>query len=338
MTALGENVRESPPATDYTEEPQRVVFLLVPNYSMIAFANAIEPLRVANWLTGRSLYESVVASLDGEPVPSSNGLRVTPCEKFSDVRRADMVFLCGGVNPDVSLASRVKPHLQELSRCKAALGGICTGSYILAKTGLLNGYRCTVHWHSINAMYNEFPELVISPDLFELDRDRYTCSGGSAPLDMMLTLIGRAHGGELAAAIAEMFICERIRSVHDRQRIPLKQRFGSSQPKLIEIVQLMEANVEEPMSLDELSRHVGISRRQLERLFQKYLNCVPTRYYLELRLRRARELLLGSSRSIVDIAFSCGFVSAPHFSKCYRDFFNVAPREERRNAGFKSGK
>jgi len=291
---------------------------------------------MANWLSGKNLYESVIASKDGEPVTASNGLQVTPCQDLREISRASSVFLCGGVEPDVNMASAVKPYLRELARKKAAIGGICTGSYLLAKAGLLNGYRCTVHWQAINTMYDEFPDLVISSDLFELDRDRYTCSGGSAPLDMMLTLIGRRHGGELATAIAEMFICERIRGVHDRQRIPLRQRFGSSQPKLIEAVELMEANIEEPMSLDELSTHVGISRRQLERLFQKHLHCVPTRYYLELRLRRARELLLRSSKSIVDIAFSCGFVSAPHFSKCYRDFFQLSPREERRNAGLKS--
>ncbi len=315
---------------------RRIVFLLVPNYSMIAFSCAIEPLRMANWLSGKPLYEAVVASVDGEPVTASNGLDVSPCVGLSDIRQADVVFLCGGIDPDASLVPLLKPALSDLVRRKSALGGICTGSYLLARAGFLNGYRCTVHWENINAMYDEFPQLVVSSDLYELDRDRFTCSGGSAPLDMMLTLIGRDQGGELATAIAEMFVCERIRGVHDRQRIPLKQRFGSSQPKLIEAVELMEANIEEPMSLDELSSHVGISRRQLERLFQKHLNCVPTRYYLELRLRRARELLLRSSKSIVDIAFSCGFVSAPHFSKCYRDFFQVSPREERRNAGFKS--
>lgn len=180
-------------------------------------------------------------------------------------------------------------------------------------------------------MHDEFPELIVSSELFELDRERYTCSGGTAPLDMMLTLVDRDHGTELATSISEQFICERIRDSKDRQRIPLRQRFGASQPKLVEAVELMESNIEEPMSLDELARHVGISRRQMERIFQKHLNCVPTRYYLELRLRRARELLLRTPKSIVDVAFSCGFVSAPHFSKCYRDFFGKPPREERQS-------
>jgi transcriptional regulator GlxA family with amidase domain len=178
-------------------------------------------------------------------------------------------------------------------------------------------------------MHEEFPHLIVSPELFEIDRDRYTCSGGTAPLDMMLHLITQQHGRELAAAISEEFICERIRGHNDRQRIPLRLRLGTSQPKLVEAVSLMEANIEEPMSPDELALHVGLSRRQLERLFQKYLSCVPTRYYLELRLARARQLLLQTKMSIVDVAFACGFVSAPHFSKCYRDFFGLPPRDER---------
>ena len=171
------------------------------------------------------------------------------------------------------------------------LGGLCTGSYLLAQAGLLNGYRCTIHWENLASIREEFPQLIISSELFE-----------------------------------------RIRTGHDRQRMPLRLRLGTSKPKLVEAVSLMEANLEEPMTLDELAHHVGLSRRQLERLFQKHLNCVPTRYYLELRLARARQLLLQTSMSIVDVALACGFVSAPHFSKCYRDFFGVPPRDERRRA------
>jgi len=160
----------------------------------------------------------------------------------------------------------------------------------------------------------------------------HTSAGGTAPLDMMLSEVRSRHGSELATRISEQFMCERIRDKNDRQRVPLTQRIGASQPKLAEAVSLMEANIEEPMTLDELSHHVGLSRRQLERLFQRYLHCVPTRYYLELRLERARQLLLQSSMPIVDIALACGFISAPHFSKCYRDTFSLPPRDERRRA------
>ena len=311
--------------------PTRFGFLLCPDFTLIALSSAIEPLRMANRISGRNLYEYSLFGFDGGEVRSSSGINLTPVSKLSGREQLDALFLCAGTTLDSAWDQIVVSQLKPLIRRKIIIGGICTGSYLLARTGLLNGYRCTIHWENIFDMHDEFPELIVSSELFELDRERYTCSGGTAPLDMMLTLVARNHGAELATSISEQFICERIRDSKDRQRIPLRQRFGSSQPKLVDTVELMENNIEEPMKLDELARHVGISRRQLERIFQKHLNCVPTRYYLQLRLRRARELLLRTPRSIVDVAFSCGFVSAPHFSKCYRDFFGKPPREERQS-------
>lgn len=305
-------------------------FLLIPDFSMIAFSNALEPLRMANYLSGCELYRYTCYSPDGQPVAASNGLKLTPDRAPAPGDHLDALFVCGGVHVERACTRELLQWLRKLANQKLILGGICTGTYVLAKAGLLDGYRCTIHWENLASLRENFPQLVISSELFELDRNRYTCSGGTAPLDMMLQLITRDHGQTLAASISEEFVCERIRGRHDRQRIPLRLRLGTSQPKLIEAVALMEANLEEPMSPDELARHVGLSRRQLERLFQKYLNLVPTRYYLELRLHRARQLLLQTSMSIVDVAFACGFVSAPHFSKCYRDYFGIPPRDERR--------
>jgi transcriptional regulator GlxA family with amidase domain len=186
-----------------------------------------------------------------------------------------------------------------------------------------------VHWEFLAAMQEAFPRVGVSTSLFTLDRNRFTSSGGTAPLDMMLHLIGRDHGRELCAAISEMFVYERIRSQQDHQRVPLKHVLGTHQPKLQEIVALMEANLEEPIDLDKLAEYVDLSRRQLERLFQKYVQCTPSRYYLRLRLIRARQLLKQTSMSIVELAYVCGFVSTPHFSKCYREYFGVPPSDER---------
>ena len=308
---------------------RRFGFLLLRNFTMMAFSAAVEPLRTANRTAETELYQFPLFTLDGRPGQASNGLSVNPVRQLSGKEPLDALFVCAGtdlhsVNPE-SLLEKLKPFIKR----GVAIGGICTASYQLARAGILDGYRCTLHWENIPDMHDEFPHLVVSSGLFELDRDRYTCSGGTAPIDMMLTLIAQERGRALSDRISEGMLCERIRDGSDRQRMPLRMRLGSSQPKLVEAVELMESNIEEPMTLDELATHVGISRRQLERLFQKHLQCVPTRYYLEIRLRRARSLLLRSSRSIVDIAFACGFVSAPHFSKCYRDFFGIPPREER---------
>ncbi|MDZ7788414.1 MAG: GlxA family transcriptional regulator [Halofilum sp. (in: g-proteobacteria)] len=318
-------------------KPIRLGFLLTPEYSMIAFASAIEPLRMANRLSGKRLYQWTTYTVDGDPVMASNGLEIRPDAAITEAAGLDTLFVCSGLDVERASDRATLSWLKKLGQQRMNFGALCTGAHVLARAGLLDGYRCTLHWENIASMREAFPRVVVSYELFEIDRDRFTSAGGTAPLDMMLNLITQQIGADTATAISEAFACERIRGRHDRQRIPLQLRLGTSQPKLIETVSIMESNIEEPISLDELARHVGVSRRQLERLFQKHLSCVPTRYYLELRLARARQLLLQTSISIVDVAFACGFVSAPHFSKCYRDYFGIPPREERRLRGARTG-
>ncbi len=310
----------------------RIAFYLTPQLSFIPFASAIEPLRMANQVSGDTLYEWTLVSADGSAVRASNGIDLAAAHGADTRERYDAVFVCAGVNVHRLQDEAGEAWLRQLASTDTVLGALCTGTYMLARADVLDGYRCTIHWEYLAAAREQFPNLVISPELFEIDRNRYTCAGGIAPLDMMLCEIRNQHGAALANQISEQFMHERIRDQNDRQRVPLTQRIGASQPKLAEAVSLMEANIEEPMTLDELSHHVGLSRRQLERLFQRYLHCVPTRYYLELRLGRARQLLLQTSMPIVDIALACGFISAPHFSKCYRDNFSLPPRDERRRA------
>ena len=312
-------------------KPDHFGFLLVHNYSMIAFSQAIESLRMANRAAAKTLYSWSVYTIDGNSVKASNGLDIAADGCIDDAGEMKICFVCSGIDVADCWDKSLQFALRKLaSRNHIILGALCTGSYLLARAGLLDGYKCTIHWENIASMREEFPKAQFSDDLFQIDRDRITCAGGQASLDMMMKVIGDAHGPKLAAHISEQFMCERIRSTEDRQRVPLHLHLGANQPKLTEAVTLMEANLEEPISLDELSSYVGISRRQLERLFQKHLNCVPTRYYLNLRLSRARLLLLQTSKSIVDIALACGFISAPHFSKCYRDMFGIPPRDERR--------
>ncbi len=306
-------------------------FLLVPDFSMIAFSSAIEPLRMANRDSGKPLYRWSLYTIDGLAERASNGLEITPDAILEQADEVSILFVCGGTDIAEAWSKSLQQSLRRIAKRKhIRLGALCTGSYLLARAGLLDGYRCTIHWENIASLREEFPAVRVSDDLFVFDRDRISCAGGQSAMDMMLQLIHERHGSKLVTRISEQFMCERIRSSDDRQRVPLHLAIGSNQPKLTEAVTLMEANLEEPISLDELSSYVGISRRQLERLFQKHLNCVPTRYYLNLRLQRARLLLLQTSKSIVDIALACGFISAPHFSKCYRDLFGIPPREERR--------
>lgn len=315
-----------------SDRPTRIGFLLVSGYSGLSFSSAMDTLRMANQVTGKTLYEWPIITADGRPVAASNGIRVAPDAAIGGAQALDFLFVCGGVHITRAYDKRMLSWLRKLDGQGVALGAICTGTYLLALAGVLSGYRCTIHWENISTLNEEqqFPETIFTSELFVIDRDRYTCSGGIAPLDMMLNLIHRQHGQKLAQDISEEFIHERIRSFSDMQRVPLRVSLGTSQPKLVDAVTLMEANIEEPLTLDELAQYTAVSRRQLERLFRKYLNCAPSRYYLELRLQRARQFLLQTEMPIIDIALACGFSSPPHFSKSYHDFFGYAPSAERR--------
>lgn len=308
----------------------RYGFLVMPGFSMIAFAAAIDTLRLANRVSNQCLYEWETISTDGKAVIASNGLEVTPQHSIKSSTHCAALFVCGGTRVQAGWTRMLGESLRTASKRGIALGSLCTGTYLLAKADMLEGYRCTIHWERLASTREEFPKLNLTDDIYEIDRDRYTCAGGTTPIDMMLELISKEHGSSMSASISEEILVDRVRSMQDHQRIPLRQQLGTSQPKLTEAVLLMESNLEEPLSPDELASYVNISRRQLERLFRSYLHCTPTQYYLRLRLRNARLLLLQTEKSIVEISLACGFASAPHFSKCYRDMFNLPPRDERR--------
>jgi transcriptional regulator GlxA family with amidase domain len=309
--------------------PQQIAFLLVPNFSMIAFTSAVEPLRLANRASGKELYRWHLFSPDGKQVAASNGIALAPEGAVDSVLNYHTVILCSGIDGHLYEDRNVFATLRRVERQGADIGALCTGSHILARANMLNGYRCTIHWENLASFTENFPEVEATAELFEIDRNRFTCSGGTAALDMMLNIIGQQHGHELAAAVSEQFIHERIRDRHDHQRMALTARLGVRHPKLIQVIQSMEANLEEPLSRADLAQAAGLSSRQMERLFAKYLKKSPARYYVELRLNRARLLLLQTNMSVIDIALACGFVSASHFSKCYRDFFGKTPRRER---------
>ena len=296
---------------------------------MIAVANAVEPLRMANALSGKTAYEWVIASFSGEPVPASNGLSLSPDVSLADIGRVDVVFVCGGINVRDAVSPALLVALKRLADQGTPLGSLCTGGYALAKAGLLERYRATIHWENLSSLREEFPRVLISDQLFTIDRNRFTCSGGVAPLDLMLHLIDVKLGSSIAQRVSEQFIVDRIRGDTERQYVPLRAQVGVAHQSLIRVAAIMEANIERPLSLEKIASETGLSRRQIERLFKRHLNCVPKRYYLEMRLKRARELLLQTAMPIMDITTACGFQSPPHFSKCYRGQFGYPPSAER---------
>jgi transcriptional regulator GlxA family with amidase domain len=309
--------------------PLKVGFLLISNFSMLAFASAIEPLRAANRMSGDTLFSWIVASPDGMQSRASNHVKTEVDGDSTILADCHIVFVCAGLDVKAQSDKSILNMLRRLDRQGAVIGAICTGTYLMAAAGLLDDRRCTIHWENIDGLAEEFPLLEITNELFEIDDTRITCSGGTASLDMILYMIGQIHGQTLAAQVSDQFIHDRIRDPSDRQRMELRSRLGVSHPKLLAVVDYMEQGLEEPLSQTELAQKANLSTRQLERLFRKYLSTTPTRYYLNLRLARARHLLRQTSMSILSIALACGFVSASHFSKCYREVYGRTPRAER---------
>lgn len=310
-------------------EPTQIGFLLLHNYTLISLACAVEPLRMANRLSEKDLYNWILITEDGEPVAASDGIRAHVDASIGDAPPLDALFVVGGMDIDHGYTTLEVEWLKKLDKSGVQLGGICTGAMALAYAHLLDGRECSMHWETMVLMQERHPQVECNNHLFTVQGNRITCSGGTAPLDMMLNIIGKAHGKALSQGISEMFILDRIRDQTDNQKVPLRYTMGVAPPKLIEATTLMEANIEEPLSLIELAQLLGISRRQMERLFKQNLDCAPSRYYLLLRLHCARRLLKQTSLSIIDISSSCGFVSRPHFSRCYASHMGLTPREER---------
>lgn len=313
-------------------DPQRFGFLLIEGFSILPFASAIEALRSANRHSGEKLYSWLVVSPGGGLVTASNGVACLADLPVKDCEKLDAVIVCGGVDAHIFDNRQTLAWLRLQARQGAKIGAVSLGSYILARAGLLNGVRCTIHWENLDGFQEDYPELIVTEELYEIDGNRFTCSGGTAALDMMMSMIAKDHGRELATKIAENYIHERIRDQHDHQRMNLRARLNISHPKLLNVIETMQQNLEDPLPRSTLAAMSGLSTRQLERLFRKYLQRTPTRYYLELRLAKARSLLNQTSLSILDVAMACGFVSASHFSKCYREQFNRKPRDERHNS------
>ena len=312
--------------------PTHFGFLLLDDFTLISMSSAIETLRMANRVAGSRIYRWRTISRDGKPVTASDGLSVRADFEIGDdmqTRTVDAVLVCGGEGVERFAAEPVLRWLRACSVRGLALGSTCTGSYVLAKAGLLDGYRCSIHWENYAALTLGFPKITVSRSVYTIDRDRFTSSGGTAPMDMMLYFVRTQLGSEICAGVADQFVHERIRDARDRQHVPLRHIVGGHSAKLVAAVELMENNIREPFNQGELASYVGLSRRQLQRLFQKYLLCSPSHYYLQLRLERARQLLFQTDLSIVEISAETGFVSSSHFSTTYKELYGNTPSADR---------
>ena len=309
--------------------PKRFIFVLLDNFSLLSYASALECLRIANRMADTPLYDWRTTGDAEEMVSCSAGSRFHLDMPLSELNRDDVVLLCGGTDIQTSTSKRILNWVRREARRGLKVGGLCTAAYCLAKAGLLDGKRATIHWENHDSFLEEFDQVELTKSVFVVDGNRMTTAGGTSSIDLMLNIIAGDHGEKLANSVADQLIYSTIRTDQDTQRLSIPTRIGVRHPKLSQVIQMMESNIEEPISPSILAKEVGMSTRQLERLFRRYLNRSPKRYYMELRLQKARNLLMQTDMTVINVALACGFASPSHFSKCYRAQYNTTPYRER---------
>ncbi|MBB3139221.1 GlxA family transcriptional regulator [Halomonas organivorans] len=315
-------------------EKRRFAFILFENFSLMAFTGALDALVTANLVRSNIIYEfSVVSAADvGGKVVSDLGIEVAVDYSLEDLEEDtfDYLILCGGYRLEMCSPPRLRAKLKTADHVGCVLGGLWNGSYFIAEAGLLEGYECAFHPDGRAMMSEEFPGVKISQQSYVVDRDRVSCAGANSSLDMMLSILSRDCDGACISAIEEVLSCDKKSDVIDISAISIDR--NNLLPKSLKsALELMRNNIDEPLSVEELADCVGISRRQLERLFGSHLDTSPSRYYLELRLTQARQLLQHTNKTLADIAVATGFVNISHFRRCFSQLFGVSPGRFRKN-------
>lgn len=325
-----------PPRVNYTSSDSRhdipihrTALVLFDQFPLLPFSCLVECMRTANKFMNQEVYQWLLVSPDGNDVASSCGIDVKVQSDLASLRDCGRVLLVATNQVQYFDDHAVLQKLNQLDRKGVMLGSASSGSFVLARAGLLNHCRSTIHWENLPVFKELYPTLDISRSVFEIDNNRATCAGGTAALDMMLKLVELDCGNQIAKSISQMYQHDRLRTSQDQQRMESKYDLIRLSPRLAEAIDLMQNNIEDPLSPHDVAQHVGVSLRQLERLFKKYRDSTPQRYYLKLRLENARQLLLYTSQTGLEVAIACGFTSHSHFIKSYRDVYDKTPREER---------
>lgn len=316
------------PTREEAATGQRFTFLLIDGFAHLPLASALEPMRLANQLLGNRAYSWRIASLTGAPVVCSSGLTMMTDGPYSPLGRGDTLVVIGGS----SLRRNPDPRLSHLLRREAAhgvrIGGFCMGVYALAHAGLLDDEECAVHWADIDGFGEEFPKARISRNAFVMSR-RPTAPGGAVAADLMMHLIADTHGAELATRIADLMVCNGVRSPKSQQKVSVQSRYGMRNPRLVKVLKCMEANLETPLTAQEIADIAAMSIRQTERLFARYLNTTPMNFYANMRLEKAHTLLSQTELSVTEVAVACGYKSTSHFTKSFRLAYGVTPKRMR---------
>lgn len=303
--------------------------LMIDGFALMSYASLIEPFRAANAIRGEQLYRWFHVGLQGEHAKASNGAQFVVDYEVGDAIDCDILCVFAGGNPAKFQDKRTIAWLRKLGRQDITIAGISGGPYILARAGLLEGHRATIHWEHLTELTDEFPLLSINTDLYVVDRRRITCAGGTAALDLAIELIEQDHGASLAGQVSEWFIRTEARTAERSQRLCIRNRYGTANDTVLRALAVMEAEIEAPFTRGELAKIFAISTRQLDRLFVAQLGQTVSEAYLRIRLDHARRLLRSTSLSITEIGLASGFKSSSHFSRSYRCRFGQPPRHHR---------
>jgi AraC family carnitine catabolism transcriptional activator len=304
-------------------------FLLLPRFSNHCLANALEPLRAANALSGRTLYRWQLVSLDGDTAVSSSSLQIRTARTLAALGESDALLVLSSYDYRRQATPELTRLLKRKARTAGVIGGLDTGSHLLARAGLLDGYRATIHWQELDAFEEEFPAVEAVSDRFVIDRSRITAGGATTALDLMLHLIGERHGEALRLDVAGLFIYDRPHAGGDPQRALHIAPAPGQTMAVAGAIGIMEANLEEPLAIAEVGRRSGCTQRELERRFQRALGATPVFYYRHLRLAAARRMVLESERRVSEIAVRTGFSSASALTRAFREHFGDTPRRVR---------
>ncbi len=311
-----------------------ICFLLLDNFSLLSFASAIEPLRIANKIMKRIAFNYICCTLDGRDALASNGSVVRPDCALEAVGSVDLLAVCSSDDVEHNiLKPSHKNIIRQFAHRQTRVAGICTGAYVLADLGLLDGRNCTIHWEYADLFRELFPDVVLVDSLIQADGRFLTCAGGTTALDLMIGYIAELHGGAIASDVASIALHHDMRSGSERQNTLMRDELNLVPPRVRRCIELMSENIGATLSQQQLAQKLNVSARQLQRDFQQYLNCSPQEYYSKIRLDIARRLVCRTTMPMIEIAVACGFANASHFAKRYRDLFGVRPVVDRQEQG-----
>ena len=307
----------------------KVNILVLPGSSMMSVACTIDPMRAANRMAHETIFDWNIQTLDGASALLSCGLPLSIDSKFGFETGGDILIVVAGFDSDLHAGKDAVPKISKAAPKYRAVGGVEAGGWLLARAGLLKGHTATTHWEDLEDFSNSYPEIDVIPDRYVIDGKYFTTGGSSPTFDLMLHLIRTRRGVAFAMEVASAFIYDEAHTSTDAQMLVSLGHLNTFEPRVANAIRIMEAHIDEPMSINSIAREIKLSVRMLENLFMAALKISPGKYYRNLRLQVARRLTVDTNLSAQEIAIRTGFNSLSAFSRSYKSSFGISPMQSR---------